>query len=305
MKRYRAQALLAAVLCVFFTVFCTQVQAESTLPEPTKGSMRITLQKEGTGLADVSFRLYRAGNVSVQGKTLHCTPTPEFRKCGMPFDDLRADGLANHLNAFAAYNNMPFYAREHSSGASVSFQTLPTGLYLAVPEGTCAAKAAPFVITIPSHDENGNWIYDLDVYPKLLPDCPQGSLTVEKQWCGSRSGRPDRVTVWLLKNGVKADTAVLCAQTHWKHTWENLQPDAAWTVAEANVPKGYTVQYATRPKTVTITNSRAGGCIPFIQTGQLKWPVPFLLAAGVLLLFAAAAKPKKRGSDAAKKEDPA
>ena len=48
---------------------------------------------------------------------------------------------------------------------------------------------------------------------------------------------------------------------------------------EVEVPAGYTVTYETLDNVVTITNISK---LP--QTGQLNWPIPVLIAGGLLLL---------------------
>lgn len=290
MKGCRAQVLILAALCVFLAPLCIRAQAQDVQPQAKKGSVQITL--EDTDAADAAFRLYRTGDVFIENDFLNCTPVPEFQNNGMPFDDLRADGLAEHLNAFAAWRNVPIYARKHSSGESIRFESLPMGMYLAVPEGSSAEKAIAFVFTIPSKDAKGEWIYDLQVYPKN-PDTARTCLQVEKQWAGSENSRPEQIEVWLMKNGVRFDTAFLSAQTHWTHTWDDLQQGAVWTAAEVNVPKGYTVQYVTQPNQMTIINSGIENQEIFLQTGQLKWPIPILLAAGIGFLFAGCFNPKR------------
>ena len=53
-----------------------------------------------------------------------------------------------------------------------------------------------------------------------------------------------------------------------------------YSVKEINIPKGYTATYQQNGFTFTVTNTST-----LIQTGQLKWPIPVLAGAG-LLLFA-------------------
>ena len=85
------------------------------------------------------------------------------------------------------------------------------------------------------------------------------SLTVVKVWSGdTETDRPASVTVQLLRNGAVYDTAELSAANGWTHTWEELEEDAEWTVAEIDVPEGYTSSSIVSGDglVVTITNTR-------------------------------------------------
>ena len=72
--------------------------------------------------------------------------------------------------------------------------------------------------------------------------------------------------------------ATLTEQNGWSHTWIDQTKSDAWSVKEVDVPKGYTVTYQKNGFVFTVTNTST-----LIQTGQLKWPIPILAGAGLLL----------------------
>ena len=79
-------------------------------------------------------------------------------------------------------------------------------------------------------------------------------LTVHKVW--SDNGYPERpssVTVYLLKDGEKAQEIELNANNRWTYTWDDLDDRNEWTVEE-KVPNGYEVSYKTEDNKVFITN---------------------------------------------------
>ena len=84
------------------------------------------------------------------------------------------------------------------------------------------------------------------------------AVGVTKAWsdADNQDGvRPDSVDVQLLANGKVAQTATLSAENGWSTKWENLDKYAdgkeiAYTVAEPNVPAGYTA---------AVTGSAAAG----------------------------------------------
>lgn len=144
------------------------------------------------------------------------------------------------------------------------------------------------------------------------------SLSVLKQWeDDSEEDRPSSVTVRLLKDGRQYDEVTLTASGRWKHTWNNLDKNAEWTLVEVDVPDEYTVLVERDGNTFVVTNTGTidipidpipegpvdpgtdpgdgddgelidipddktpQGNLP--QTGVLWWPVQVLTLAGLVL----------------------
>lgn len=79
-------------------------------------------------------------------------------------------------------------------------------------------------------------------------------LTVHKVWDDNGyPGRPDSVTVHLLRDGEKHEEIVLNADNQWTYTWDELDDRYSWSVKE-DVPNGYEVSYKTEDTTFFITN---------------------------------------------------
>ena len=79
------------------------------------------------------------------------------------------------------------------------------------------------------------------------------SVSVEKKWsdASNQDGvRPSSVSVQLYANGkVSGDPVTLDAANSWKHTWSDLDKNAAgkaivYTVKEVSIPEGYTSETA-------------------------------------------------------------
>lgn len=90
-------------------------------------------------------------------------------------------------------------------------------------------------------------------------DVPVGVVTIQKTWVGG-SSRPDSLSVDLLRNGQWYKTVVLNASAGYKT--DVVVPagvgESTWSVAEANVPAGYTPSYSEpvgNGGTLTITNT--------------------------------------------------
>lgn len=142
---------------------------------------------------------------------------------------------------------------------------------------------------------------------------------------GREDERPEEVIVDLICDGEIYDTVSLNEDNNWQYTWENLDNTHKWTLAERELekyaalvteegitfvvtnyylPEGYSSTATTETTTTTTTerttattgsngdgdsggSGNSGGSgdkLP--QTGQLWWPVPVLIAFGLLFMIA-------------------
>lgn len=179
----------------------------------------------------------------------------------------------------------------------------------------------PFLVNLPGKDTANQWVYDVvsDCKYTVTPDAEPVNVEVLKVWKDDDySGRPTEITVELYDGNSLHDTVVLSKENNWKHTWTGLYGGTIWSVKEKNVPEGYTATVEQQGNWLVITNTRPtpdpeptpeppsddpepGSPEPddpnpnedlstnvpkpqLPQTGVLWWPVPVLLAAGVLLI---------------------
>lgn len=185
-------------------------------------------------------------------------------------------------------------AKTDESGIA-RFDNLPKGLYLIVSEGVeqdgYVYTTAPFFVNLPEQDLKSNsWNYDIVANAKPEQNPVRDDYTVEKVWKDSchPGGRPQSITVELLRDGQVYDTITLPEGGRWQHTWENLDVNHKWTVREKAV-SGYSEPEIKKDGNIfTITNTcnkPVGSTSPGLpQTGQLWWPVPILLLAGLALV---------------------
>ncbi len=133
---------------------------------------------------------------------------------------------------------------------------------------------------------------------------------------GHESERPQEIVVQLLRDGELYGTAILNEANSWRTAWEGLDAASHWTVVES-VPEGYTVEIVREGGTFVVVNTSQepedppsptppgdtdipddpaptepdpgeqppDGSEPSLpQTGQLWWPAPLLLCAGLLFI---------------------
>ena len=161
----------------------------------------------------------------------------------------------------------------------VKFEGLDCGLYLlmgsALKDGRYTYTPKSTLLTLPNLEQkteiqpdgkeivvSENWQYDVAANGKWDRSYKGGggtnyiSLSVLKQWeDDSAETRPGSVTVRLMKDGKEYDEVTLTASKGWKHTWNNLDKNAEWTLAEVDVPGDYTVLVDREGNTFVVTNT--------------------------------------------------
>ncbi|MDD6685846.1 MAG: Cna B-type domain-containing protein [Lachnospiraceae bacterium] len=287
-------ALLVAFLCMATLLFSGRA-AEAE--EAGQNSIRLKSKQEGA-----SFTLYKAADKQKDGTFVL---TRDFAGAGTEVNDLTTDGLANAgavLSAYIEKNHPQPVSTMKITDGTCQWTGLQDGLYIAVGspirESEKLLEFSPVVAYLP-YTDNGTEMRDLDSEvkpPAVVPENTQYS--VYKVWKdGTGSGRPDSVEVSLIQQDVSGsavyDTRVLDKKNNWTYTWKNLPSGYAYKAIENKVPQGYTQTVNREGAKTIITNSRPSGKNPLTavtsgklpQTGQLWWPVPVLVAAGLLCLL--------------------
>lgn len=267
MLKRTCKSIFAVFLAVLLlcSLSLTAFAAETTVDFTRTGSITLTLRSESGSHPTIPggrFTLYHVADAESLNGALTFSFTEAFADCGAVLNDLSDPGLAEHLAAYAKTNEIAGTEQTADSSGKVVFHDLSVGLYLIVQSGSVSGwyPINPFIVSIPMTNAEGTgWIYDVDASPKAQPrpespDVDDTKVTVKKIWSGADNDHPDSVTVHLLRDGEIYDTVTLSSANHWKHTWDNLDDDYRWSVAEADVPDGYTVSYSTSGTTIIIEN---------------------------------------------------
>ena len=275
-----------------------------------EASLDIYFGADGKGFAGTEFRLYRVVEIS---ETAEFTLTGAFSSCPVGLEGLDGDGwktLAETLSGYAAVEEIePDRTARTGQDGYAGFDKLKTGLYLA--EGDTAARGGrvyvpgAFLVSLPGlGEESGSCEYAVQAGCKheSRPEGTVLSQKVLKVWKdkGHEDSRPKEITVHLLKNGKTVDIVKLNSGNGWKHTWTGLDGDARWQVAEVRPSGDYTVSVEQEGTAFVVTNTRktektdtpggkkpsaGGGKGRLLQTGVLRWPVPLLAGAGLMLFL--------------------
>ncbi len=148
---------------------------------------------------------------------------------------------------------------------------LTAGLYLVMGatlvDGYYTYTPQTFLVSLPHLAATDSWeyeyvYYDLTANGKLQVQYnPPGggdlttSITAVKRWDDDGENRPASVEVQLLHNGSLYDMATLNDGNGWRKTWTGLSTGGTWSVAEADVPDGYSVDISRTGSEFVITNT--------------------------------------------------
>lgn len=212
-------------------------------------------------------------------------------------DELRT--LSTTLEAVVLRDGVtPTYTAVTDDTGTLTLSQPELGVYLVLGESTCDDAyryiPAPILVSIPNHYEGDAWQYQITVEHNKLEKYPTEDTTLRyrvlKIWAddGNESRRPADITVQLLQNGAVYDTVLLNAENNWAYQWADLPADGVWTAVEQAVPEGYSLTVEKEATGIVLTNTHTSPPPPgedLPPTGQIWWPVPILLVAGLVLLI--------------------
>lgn len=301
MKRCKLLVLLAALLLCLAPV---QTLAAGRIDMSADVSLTVTAFYDGKAVAGMQFDAYLIANVD------DCGELTVLERYGDFAEELDIRGRNDE-----AWQKMvtvlereirldtglkPTRSAVTDAHGTARFTDIPMGLYLvtghSVQQDNQVYSAAPFFVMLPEQELTSNtWSYHIVATVKVEQNPVRRDYTVVKVWeddCHAAQ-RPKSIAVQLMCDGKPyGDPVTLPENGRWSHTWKNLDVDHYWTVTETR-QSGYAVPKVTASGTTFIVTNTCdkptptpGGSTPdtpstLPQTGQLWWPVPLLLCAGM------------------------
>lgn len=179
-------------------------------------------------------------------------------------------------------------------GAAV-FPDMSMGLYLilgsTIETDGYVYSTSPFFVMLPENDLSSNtWNYDVVANAKPGQEPIREDYTVIKVWKDDchKDQRPQSITISLICDGEVYSTITLPHSGAWSYTWEDLETNHQWTVTEEKEDGYQEPDIQQNGSAFIITNTCDKPTQPdeptLPQTGQLWWPVPVLIAAGLFLI---------------------
>lgn len=297
-KKQTASLILCLLIVILLPV---QAMAENTDNTNKKCSLAISFLIGSLKPEGVEFKLYRVADITSSD---NFSVTQRFEAYPVSHEDFDASdrwrNLAQTLSGYVTSDNLqPDSTAKTTAQGTVYFNELPTGLYLVIGSQYISEEKIytpqSFMISVPTKNAYGNWQYDLTVDVKYDSDSSNDTFDIEilKIWNdGSNSNRPDEVTVELYKDNHLYAAALLNKSDNWRYSFNDLNKDSVWVVKEKDVQAGYTVSVERQNNNFVLTNTKtdiSNDSTPtdhtLPQTGLLWWPVPYLLAGGLLIII--------------------
>lgn len=188
------------------------------------------------------------------------------------------------------------------------FADISMGLYLIVGNGVekdgYVYSTSPFFVMLPEQDLSSNtWNYHVVANAKPGQEPIKADYEVIKVWKDDchKDQRPKSIAISLICDGEVYDTITLPHNGAWSYTWKDLDTNHQWTVMEKKEQGYKDPDIQQEGNTFIVTNTCSKPTTPpqpgkptLPQTGQLWWPVPVLIAAG--LLFVVIGLVRRRGT---------
>ena len=178
------------------------------------------------------------------------------------------------------------------------YADIPMGLFLIMGGGAekdgYVYSTSPFFVMLPEQDLSSNtWNYDVVANAKPGQEPAKEDYEVIKVWKDDchKDQRPQSITINLICDGEVFDTIALPHNGAWSYTWKDLESNHQWTVTEKKEDGYQDPDVQQEGNTFIVTNTCDKPTPPTLpgkpslpQTGQLWWPVPVLITAGLFFV---------------------
>ena len=299
---HNCKRIVALCLCLLILACAFPLSAAAADSRDTTKDVTLTLSYfDGeTPLTGAKFQIWLVATLNAKD-----TPvvTDTFSKYITPSDLSSDKWIATAKELELTVLNKSITPTDSGTVGDQGYLVFPTGskkltqgIYLVVGDSMTQTSTVytptSLLVSVPAIVD-GKWAYDLTMNPKYEEDDIDDTVDrkVVKVWkdTGYTSKRPKSITVYLLRDGAIHDEQKLTKDNNWRYEWTGLPAGYRWTIVEKEV-SGYTSDTVVDGSLTTITNTYdaptpttdSSGKLP--QTGQLWWPVPVLLCAGLLFI---------------------
>ena len=312
MKKYKSLAAFLLCLVAAISFLPVTALAAGSIDLNHSHSLTVTAVYGQKPISGMQFDAYLISTVDEYGELLVVDRYQEYADDldirGK--DDERWQAIAQVLAREIMLDNALKPSRSAVSdvdGVAV-FSDIPMGLYLIL--GSTVEKdgyvyyTSPFFAIVPELDMSSNtWNYDVVANAKPGREPVKADYEVIKVWKDDchKDQRPKSITISLICDGEVYDTITLPHNGAWNYTWKDLETNHQWTVTEKKEDGYQDPDVLQEGNTFIVTNTCSKPTTPIQpgkptlpQTGQLWWPVPVLIAAG--LLFVVIGLLRRRGA---------
>lgn len=202
MKNKYMKKILAFTLSLLIILTGTNMTLAADRVDTSKeGSLKIVFDCSGSKISGVEVKIFRVASIS---SSAIFTLTGDFASADVNLMEANNNEqwqkIAEKLEQYSKDNNItPISTGKSGTNGDILFTGLQTGLYLVLAEKASDSqynyKFEPSLVSIPSR-ENGNWIYDITIYPKCEREpIPTEPTEPTKPTLPTEPTRPSRPTV--------------------------------------------------------------------------------------------------------------
>lgn len=323
-KRLSAVLLTLLLSCALVLTTTLAYAAHPYVDVNKKGSITFTMKTaNGRPVNGAELSIYKVASVTEDDGNYYFELLYNFKEMGnvslpdFPFiktDSTFTAELAESMRDYVNGHDIPVTAKvEIESDGTATIDNLEVGLYLVVQSNRVSGYSpiSPFLVSIPQYiDETGNehYEYKVDAYPKMgdvdpnnpppptsrpeEPDNPSSNPASEPTSSEPTSSEP---TSSQPESSEPTSSEPTSSQPESSQT--GSQPAGGstpgGTTPGGNTPGGNTPGGNTPGGTTPGGNTPGGGTTPgggsstptLPQTGQLNWPIPVLVVAGLSLIL--------------------
>lgn len=281
-KQNKFRILPALLLSIFLIMFAPITASAAEAPDFSQtASLTLGYGINGSAVNGIPVTLYRVADIENGEDGITFKLSGSFREYAIELNDLRTteewDALAQTLAAYAIADAVaPNGSGESSVDGSLTFDSLSCGMYLAVSEKAETengiAVFSPALISLPDRDEQNEWKYSVEVYPKGTVTTPTEKTveyTVVKHWKNAgTNAHLANIEIALAKDGEIQSRQILSEDNNWIYSWTAKDDGSVWSVIETEVPEKYTVTVEQNQTAFYVTNTYTGETPPAPQTGD-------------------------------------
>ena len=312
MKKYKSLAAFLLCLAAAISFLPVTVLAAGSIDLNHAHSLTVTAAYAKKPISGMQFDAYLISTVDECGEL---TVTERYRNFA---DDLDIRGkndeawrqmarvLAREISLDT--NLKPSRSAVTDADGVAKFADIPMGLYLIVGSGVekdgYVYSTTPFFVMLPEQDMSSNtWNYHVVANAKPGREPVRADFEVIKIWKDDchKDQRPKSIAISLICDGEVYDTITLPHNGAWSYTWKDLDTNHQRKVMEKKEQGYKDPDIQQEGNTFIVTNTCSKPTTPpqpgkptLPQTGQLWWPVPVLIAAG--LLFVVIGLVRRRGA---------
>jgi len=167
--------LFIVVLAIISLTDITALAGE--LPDlSTKGTIRITMKKDGKAVPGGEFEIYHIANASESDGSLKYIFTNDFKGCTASLDYIESDEFASAMESYIKSNKISGVIKNADDNGIAEFTQLEAGIYFVMQNEAAKgySKANSFTVLLPAY-ENGSYKYTVEANPKFNFEHAQSS----------------------------------------------------------------------------------------------------------------------------------